>query len=357
MQSLTFRSSLSYPFRISLSEIHPTTMISGGDSFRNMSELSTMFGGLLYGFPCSAEAEDGCGMTVELMNYKDPSRKSNNSSNGTQDEEFEVSCHSGVIEDHVFQCASGEELMIRCDGSFTGIGRRRCPLWTPTAACKSLSFGKKSFADFTLTCDLTSFSEATTICDCKFLLESHLKGHRHLSESSQDQSGPVQFSIQSIGSSVITQFVSTWEVAPALSVSDVQESVLVLTTMCSVALVFLLVMSWTMWHDDRERRDGEEKKSLKLIEEKMLRRNVNRANLSRLSRNSHRPSQLANLDQSLPTVFKSDSLWNKFKEEMKVYHRWLGIVFYYSPEFPRSMRALSLFSSIVIMLFIQSVTY
>jgi hypothetical protein len=41
----------------------------------------------------------------------------------------------------------------------------------------------------------------------------------------------------------------------------------------------------------------------------------------------------------------------------KSVHRWLGIVFYYSPEFPRAMRVLSLFSSIVIMLFVQSVTY
>jgi hypothetical protein len=63
------------------------------------------------------------------------------------------------------------------------------------------------------------------------------------------------------------------------------------------------------------------------------------------------------MEESLPSVFKSDSLWNKFKEEMRVYHRWLGIVFYYSPEFPRAMRVLSLFSSIVIMLFVQSVTY
>jgi hypothetical protein len=63
------------------------------------------------------------------------------------------------------------------------------------------------------------------------------------------------------------------------------------------------------------------------------------------------------LEESLPSIFQSKSLWIKCKEEMKVYHRWLGIVFYYSPEFPRSMRVLSLFSGIVINLFVQSVTY
>jgi hypothetical protein len=63
------------------------------------------------------------------------------------------------------------------------------------------------------------------------------------------------------------------------------------------------------------------------------------------------------IDESLPSIFKTNSLWSKAKAEMKVYHRWLGIVFFYSPAFPRSMRVLSLFSSIVMMLFIQSVTY
>ncbi len=42
---------------------------------------------------------------------------------------------------------------------------------------------------------------------------------------------------------------------------------------------------------------------------------------------------------------------------MKVYHRWLSIIFHYSPVFPRSMRVLSLFFGIVMMLFIQSLVY
>ena len=63
------------------------------------------------------------------------------------------------------------------------------------------------------------------------------------------------------------------------------------------------------------------------------------------------------IDESLPSVFSSDPFWKKFVLEMKLYHRWIGIVFYYSPTFTRSMRVLSLFSTIVIMLFIQSLTY
>jgi hypothetical protein len=55
---------------------------------------------------------------------------------------------------------------------------------------------------------------------------------------------------------------------------------------------------------------------------------------------------LHSIEESLPSIFKSNSLWSKFKEEMRVYHRWLGIVFYNSPEFPRSMRLLSLRSTL-----------
>jgi len=63
------------------------------------------------------------------------------------------------------------------------------------------------------------------------------------------------------------------------------------------------------------------------------------------------------LNESLPSVFRSDPMWHKLKSELKVYHRWLSIVFYYSPVFSRSMRVLSLFSGIVMMLFIQSLVY
>jgi hypothetical protein len=88
-------------------------------------------------------------------------------------------------------------------------------------------------------------------------------------------------------------------------------------------------------------------------------RNVRRLSLqshpSSTSLTLHKDLQL--IEECLPAIFKSNSLWNQFLSEMKVYHRWLGIVLYYSPVFPRSLRVLSLFSSIVTMLFVQSVTY
>jgi hypothetical protein len=47
----------------------------------------------------------------------------------------------------------------------------------------------------------------------------------------------------------------------------------------------------------------------------------------------------------------------KIIEEEKRYHRWLTIVFYYSPGFPRILRVLSIANNVLLMLFIQSLTY
>jgi hypothetical protein len=43
--------------------------------------------------------------------------------------------------------------------------------------------------------------------------------------------------------------------------------------------------------------------------------------------------------------------------EVKHHHRWLGVVFFYSDAFPRVLRVVSLATNIIIMLFIQSITY
>jgi hypothetical protein len=50
-------------------------------------------------------------------------------------------------------------------------------------------------------------------------------------------------------------------------------------------------------------------------------------------RRSEVDGEIQMLEESLPYVLRSDSFWNKFKNEVKVYHRWLGIIFYYSPVF------------------------
>jgi hypothetical protein len=62
-------------------------------------------------------------------------------------------------------------------------------------------------------------------------------------------------------------------------------------------------------------------------------------------------------EDALPEILSSKSLPSKIASEIKRYHRWIGVVFYYSQKFPRYLRVVSLATSVTIMLFIQSLTY
>jgi hypothetical protein len=207
------------------------------------------------------------------------------------------------------------------------------------------------------------FNESMTICVCNL---------SDLGRLFVEKDGSVSFSLLSVERSVTSDFVSTWESVGKLSASDVSHSLTVLLCISCIAVLFLTSLFVTMnWDSEDKKRhflitqakaQGQQKElisdSIKMKQPKQPSEFVAIVPSQTNPRNrSHANEYLKLIDESLPSIFKSDSLWNKFKEEVQVYHRWLGIVFYYSPVFPRSMRVLSLFSSIVIMLFVQSVTY
>ena len=54
---------------------------------------------------------------------------------------------------------------------------------------------------------------------------------------------------------------------------------------------------------------------------------------------------------------RDGSTYFKCAEEIKQHHRWASIVFFYSDSFSRVARVVSLVNNVVIMLFIQSLTY
>jgi hypothetical protein len=62
-------------------------------------------------------------------------------------------------------------------------------------------------------------------------------------------------------------------------------------------------------------------------------------------------------EESLPRIFSSQPFSERLYAEMKQHHRWLGIVFYYSESLPRPLRVLALSTKIVLMLFVQALTY
>jgi hypothetical protein len=68
-------------------------------------------------------------------------------------------------------------------------------------------------------------------------------------------------------------------------------------------------------------------------------------------------NEMNEIEQSLPNVLRSKPFAERFKEEVKNYHRWIGVVYYYCDSFPRVLRIMSLATNVIAMLFVQSITY
>jgi hypothetical protein len=62
-------------------------------------------------------------------------------------------------------------------------------------------------------------------------------------------------------------------------------------------------------------------------------------------------------EDALPQILSSKSLTLRMKNELKRHHRWFGIIFFYCPKFPRLLRVVSIACNVIIMLFVQSLTY
>jgi hypothetical protein len=345
--SLPMESNL--PLQITISETL-VTFSSDPPSFNSSRRLSSDTNGtrsqlslpLFISMSSSSLCSSGnCLMKVILPHKLSPKPSSQSTNSSEASPYFEADCIVGEIKDHEFMCPSGEHLVISCNGTVSGRARRHCPMRSLVTLCETSvqssisSLSSLDARDLSCVFSSSESNESVTTCLCDL---SYLKG---FSDSSS-----VTFSLLSIEKSIVTDFVSTWETAPSLSSGDVAGSWVVLVTVGGVGMTFLLLILLSVQFDQRQ--SG-------LIHSMEAETKQEHGRIRNSQVNPTQERQL--IEEALPSIFKSDSLWIKFNEEMKVYHRWLGIVFFYSPEFPRAMRVLSLFSSIVIMLFVQSVTY
>jgi hypothetical protein len=369
--SISLPARISLPLQISISETlvqstltsapsffpAPSRRLSSRDVNGSSTELTLPLIITMGGSSCPS---GDCVMKVILqhkLNVAPPSLANSSSY-------FETDCVLGVVQDHEFLCPSGDQLMISCNGSVSGRARRHCPILSFVTQCEGKLHPSSSTG-------LRSLSCAYSPSESNSLLTTCLCNVTDI-EAINDGNGPVTFTLLSIQKSLVTEFVSTWETVPALSNQAVADSWVVLVTVGGILVIFSFLLVLGVYFDSRQiNRKSQQWNltsypmtvSMQLFGSKSIKPNQSSKfigkpmGIEQSQRSSEVMRSLKLIEEALPSIFKSDSLWLKFKQEMKVYHRWLGIVCYYSPEFPRAMRVLSLFSSIVIMLFVQSVTY
>jgi hypothetical protein len=213
---------------------------------------------------------------------------------------------------------------------------------------------------------------ATTItCSCP--LSSQRRLQQSSADATDDSEVPAEASVSYVAmlTEVQDNFVGTVISAQGLNASTVEKGWSALVTIGSFAAAILAALYWSHQADaqmDKVKPDLSEKKI-----DRGLSRSVSIFGrfdriLQFFSRTSTRNLRSARAtlciskdvliaEQALPAILSSNTLTNRVKDELKHHHKWFGIVFFFSRSFPRVLRVMSLATNVIIMLFIQSITY
>jgi hypothetical protein len=285
----------------------------------------------------------------------------------TEDKRYNTTCAAEDFSSHDYDCPDGSVLTATCDGTASTI-MSRCPITSYSPACNAVAGLTTSGAG----CSIVSQTASSITCSCPIPA-----ARRKLQESGDDsQSGEVSVSYVAMLSEVQDNFVDTVVSAKGLNASTLEKSWSALVTVGCLAAAVLFGLYWSHHADaqmDKVKPDMKEGK-LRVNEQQQLRRSnwverfMRRASnfFSRTQNHSRIRSartavciskdiQIA--EQALPSILSSNTLSQRVKDELQHHHKWFGIVFFYSRAFPRVLRVLSLSTNVIIMLFIQSVTY
>ena len=293
--------------------------------------------------PCLNSANtSSCVFDFHLPNTNGVSTKSvSNTSDGVF-----TTCKKGSTHNLMHNCSNGHKLIASCNGSFEGVLHSLCPIISLQTICSTYYTTLGS-------CVVHSNSSGSTVCRCLILPGDH---RRRLQQSDESRSiGSV-----TILTSITKNMRETITSADSLSGDKISKQVTVLITIGLLALSILAALVAGHWADNEESVNKPSRKSGKIMPllsaEKKTWRGSNGVRVRNGQEDSSQ-SGLAVFEDALPQVFSSKPFSQRLYNEMKHHHKWLGVVFYYSESLPRSLRVLAIATKIVLMLFMQSISY
>jgi hypothetical protein len=297
----------------------------------------------------------------------------------------EVICAEGDTSEHFFSCLSANDLWIKCNGTFAII-ETICPQITSKPSCSMLLSASKVDSDF---CAMVSFTDSTVACRCS--LTGALEEKRVLATAESNSSvvismanGMVSVSYVSMLTAVTGSFLTTVKSATKLNTSVVAKGWQVIATLGTVCVLVASAMMFAHFADQDVKKKVAGPMQVKVDNKNGLAGSNSQRNNSILSRiarfgsinatqkirpaeemkkwqtkrQPHQNRYLSMAEEALPNVLlTSRSLSKRIIDEIKRHHRWIGVIYYFSKTFPRVLRILSLATNIVVMLFIQSLTY
>jgi len=350
-----------------------------GPGLSNGTYLSMPFGLNFDKSPCADNSDSSCDITVVLQ-YEFPVNT------GEQFHDpitVDFECKRGLEAEHNYTCPLSEVLSVSCNGSVAGVWSKACPVYQPGVICESIGTSTSS-------CDIVQYTSNNVTCQCSLPSNSN---QRRLQESGDnddaENNAAISLNFVAASESVLVEFVSTWKSASDLSTSDTKNNWRVLVTIGSIGVCGVFFMVWGWWTDttsaDEEKRAEEQRKKDEKAEkgvENSIKKRLNRQNVSwervlrpQKSISPVKPQSIKamsardrtksfvtlpeekTVEAALPAVLKPFPLWKKYIVEARVYHRWAGVILHTSSRFPRPLRVLSLMMNILIMLFIEAMTY
>jgi len=183
-----------------------------------------------------------------------------------------------------------------------------------------------------------------------------------LKEISSSSSESQSLSVTTLLNTVTESSKSTLLSAADLNASQIKKQWTVLLTLGTFIAAIIACMGLGHWYDLQEDKT-ELQKNLSRMKEATSSSTLLKSDRRKKKRQFDHliqqfgSDELAMVEESLPRVLGDKHFAEKFTAEVKRHHRWLGVAFFYSDSFPRSLRVLSLATHVIVMLFVQSITY
>ena len=270
-------------------------------------------------------------------------------------------CENGKRNKLSLTCPDGPLFELQCNGTYAEINMN-CPVTTNHPSCASIGVEGVS-------CSLVASTHDNITCSCKLPTSSSTLGQRYLltSNVTTDSDTTVSVDYVAMMSSTVSSMTATIVSAQSLGVGTLRTGWLVVVTLtCFLAFISgAMIFARSLDLNDvtvkpagstHRAKSGPWSTVLsKLSNWKLV---AIEKSHSVFSVKKHKATGILSFaEEALPRILGSRSLNTKVKEEMKHHHRWLAIVYTFSKRFPRMLRVLSLSTNIIIMLFVQSITY
>jgi len=157
--------------------------------------------------------------------------------------------------------------------------------------------------------------------------------------------------------STYENFASTIESNDSLNSRTITKSWISLVTVGSLFLGIFIALIWSHFKDYEMKKVKSFAEDNKKDSKSRGKQPKNKFDRFKMNKVKVINTELELVENSLPQVLSSKSFTDRCIDEIKHHHRWFGIIFYFTEDFPRMLRVSSLATNMIIMLFMQSLTY